>query len=148
MDPVTLIATATASYQAIKKGFALGKEVQSMSKDIGSLMNAISSIKEGHEKAKGRRFGSVEEEALQTYAAKKKAEKLEAELRNFLVANYGFGAWQDVLKIQGELRKQRLLEKRRKEQLLETIMEWSLICVIIVALVSLGLFMIFNIMQG
>ena len=69
MDPVTLIATATASYQAIKKGFALGKEVTSMSKDIGKLMGAIGELKEGHEKAKSRRFGSVEEEALHTYAA-------------------------------------------------------------------------------
>ena len=111
MDPVTLIATATTSYQAIKKGFALGKEVTSMSKDIGKLMGAIGEIKEGHEKAKGRRFGSVEEEALHTYAAKKKAEKMEAELRNFLVANYGFNAWRDVLKVQGDLRKERQAKK-------------------------------------
>jgi len=87
MDPVTAIASASAAYQAIKKGFAIGKEVQSMSKDIGTLMNAINSVKEGHEKAKGRRFGSIEEEALETFAAKKKAEQLENDLRHFLIAH-------------------------------------------------------------
>ena len=30
---------------------------------------------------------------------------MEAELRNFLVANYGFNAWRDVLKVQGDLTK-------------------------------------------
>jgi len=148
MDPVTLIATATASYQAIKKGFALGKEVTSMSKDIGKLMGAIGAIKDGHEKAKGRRFGSVEEEALHTYAAKKKAEKLESELRNFLVANYGFDAWRDVLKVQGDIRKQRQMAQRRRERLIETVMEWTLICVILATLVGLGLFVVSNIVKG
>ena len=145
MDPVTLIATATASYQAIKKGFALGKEVTSMSKDIGKLMGAIGQIKEGHEKAKGRRFGSVEEEALHTYAAKKKAETMEAELRNFLVANYGFNAWRDVLKVQGDLRKERQAKKRKRERLIEAVMEWTLVSVIIAILIGLGIFIIVSI---
>lgn len=138
MDPVTAIATATAAYQAIKKGFAIGKEVQSMSKDIGSLMNAINSIKEGHEKAKGRRFGSVEEEALETFAAKKRAEKLENELRNFLIAHYGLNAWQQVLKIQAEIRKAKLAEKKRKQEQMEALLQWGLITVTM----ALGLFFI------
>lgn len=138
MDPVTAIATATAAYQAIKRGFAIGKEVQSMSKDIGSLMNAINSIKEGHEKAKGRRFGSVEEEALETFAAKKRAEKLENELRNFLIAHYGLNAWQQVLKIQGEIRKAKLAEKKRKQEQMEALLQWGLITVTM----ALGLFFI------
>ena len=144
MDPVSAIALATSAYQAIRKGFAVGKEVQSMSKDIGDLMNAINSVKEGHEKAKGRRFGSVEEEALQTYAAKKKAEKMEAELRNFLIGNYGPDAWQAVLRIQADIRKQRLLEKQQRARRIETIIEWALICGILVLGMGIGLFIIVN----
>ena len=85
MDPVSAIAIATSAYQAIRKGFQIGKEIESMSGDIGKWMNALNHIKEGHDKAKGRRFGSVEEEALETFAIKKKAERMEEELRNFII---------------------------------------------------------------
>lgn len=148
MDPVTAIAAASTAYQAIRKGFAIGKEVQSMSKDIGDLMNAINSVKEGHEKAKNRRFGSVEEEALQTYAAKKKAEKMEAELRNFLIGNYGPDAWQAVLRIQGEIRKQRLIEKQRRAQRIDTLIEWALIGVAVLLCSSIGIFILVNVGVG
>lgn len=123
MDPVTAIGVATTAYQAIVKGFKVGKEVESMAGDIGRWMNAINDVKQGHEKAKKRRFGSIEEEALETYAAKRKAEKMEDELRNFLIAHYGLNAWNDVIKIQAQIRRQRQLEmearKRRMEKAIE-----------------------------
>ena len=127
MDPVSAIAIATSAYQAIRKGFQIGKEIESMSGDIGKWMNALNHIKEGHDKAKGRRFGSVEEEALETFAIKKKAERMEDEIRNFIISNYGMKGWNDIIKIQAQLRKQRLEEKKRREQQIETIMEWSMI---------------------
>ena len=67
---------------------------------------------------------------MQTYAALKKAEKMEAELKNFLIANYGFNAWNDVLRIQGELRKARLAEKRRREKQLEDAMTYISIVIL------------------
>lgn len=145
MDPVTAIASASAAYQAIKKGFAIGKEVQSMSKDIGTLMNAINSVKEGHEKAKGRRFGSIEEEALETFAAKKKAEQLENDLRNFLIAHYGMSAWQQVVKIQGEIRKARLAEKKRQQEQIETILQWGLVTVTVIVAALILIFIFANV---
>jgi len=145
MDPVTAIASASAAYQAIKKGFAIGKEVQSMSKDIGTLMNAINSVKEGHEKAKGRRFGSIEEEALETFAAKKKAEQLENDLRNFLIAHYGMSAWQQVVKIQGEIRKARLEEKKRQQEQIETILQWGLVTVTVIVAALILIFIFANV---
>ena len=111
MDPVTLIATATTSYQAIKKGFALGKEVTSMSKDIGKLMGAIGEIKEGHEKAKGRRFGSVEEEALHSYAAKEG--RKDGSGKRFLGCELWVQCLERCAKGTGELRKERQAKKKR-----------------------------------
>jgi len=127
MDPVSAFAIATSAYQAIRKGFQVGKEIESMAGDIGRYMNALNNIKEGHDKAKGRRFGSVEEEALETFAIKKKAEKMEEELRNFIIGNYGINGWNDILRIQAQLRKERLEEKRRREQQIEKVLEWMMI---------------------
>tara|TARA_R100001463_G_scaffold97220_3_gene151676 strand:+ start:2212 stop:2658 length:447 start_codon:yes stop_codon:yes gene_type:complete len=127
MDPVSAFAIATSAYQAIRKGFQIGKEVESMAGDIGKWMNAINHIKDGHDKAKGRRFGSVEEEALETFAIKKKAEKMEEELRNFIIGNYGLKGWNEIIRIQASIRKERLAEKRRKERQIQQIIEWGTI---------------------
>lgn len=123
MDPVTAIGVASAAYQTIVKGFQIGKEVESMSADIGRWMNAINDVKQGHEKAKSKKFGSIEEEALETYAAKKKAEKMEEELRNFLIGQYGLNAWNDVIRIQAKIRKERQLEMEARRRRMEKIKE-------------------------
>ncbi len=121
MDPITAIGIAQASYSAICAGFKHGREIEAMAGDIGRWMGAIQAVKTSHETAKKRRFGSIEEEALETYAAKRKAEKMEDELRNFLIANYGLNAWNDVIRIQGQLRKQRLEEARLRQKKIEEI---------------------------
>lgn len=119
MDPVTAIGVASTAYSAIVKGFQMGREVESMAGDLGRWMNAINSVKQGHEKAKKRKFGSIEEEALETFAAKKKAEKMEEELRHFIQWNYGVSAWQEVIRIQGQLRVERQKEAERKKKQIE-----------------------------
>ena len=63
-------------------------------------MQGINAVKEGHSRAKGRRIGSVEEEALETFAALKKAQQMEHELRNFVTGHYGMDAWQQIIRIQ------------------------------------------------
>ena len=53
MDPITAIGIASTAYSAIKKGFEVGKEVESMAGDLGRWMNAINAVKTSHSKAKG-----------------------------------------------------------------------------------------------
>jgi hypothetical protein len=147
MDPVSAIAIASTAYKAIQKGFQIGKDIESMSGDIGRWMSAIQSVKEGHDKAKGRRFGSVEEEALETYAAKKKAEKMENELRNFVTGQYGFNAWQDIIRIQGQLRKARIAERKRKAEQVETIITWALAASIAILLFGFMVFVVNTVLE-
>jgi hypothetical protein len=104
MDPITALAAATTAFNAIKKGFSVGRDVEGMSKDLGRWMGAIQDVKDGHKKSKGRSFGSVEEEALETFAAKKKAEQMERELRNFVNLSHGPSAWNEVIRIQADIR--------------------------------------------
>ena len=138
MDPVSAIGVASTAYQAIVRGFKIGKEVQSMSQDIGKLMNAINDVKSGHEKAKKRKFGSIEEEALETFAAKKRAEQIESELRQFLIYNYGINAWNDVLRIQGQIRKERLEAMEAKKRRMNKILEIAA-AVVLMLVIGIGL---------
>ena len=123
MDPVTAFGVATTAYKTIVAGFKVVKQVESMSKDLGRWMGAIQAVKEGHSKKKNRMFGSVEEEALETFAMKKKAIAMENELRNFVNLNYGPNAWNEVIRIQADIRKQKkeaeLEAQRRQRQMVE-----------------------------
>jgi hypothetical protein len=123
MDPVTAFGVATTAYKTIVAGFKVGKQVESMSKDLGRWMSAIQTVKEGHNKKKNRTFGSVEEEALETFAMKKKAIEMENELRTFVNMNYGPNAWNEVIRIQAEIRRKKkeaeLEAKRIQRQKIE-----------------------------
>jgi len=123
MDPVTAIGIATTAYKTIVSGFKVGKQVESMSKDLGRWMGAIQAVKEGHKKKKSRSFGSVEEEALETFAAVKEAQRMENELRNFVNLSHGPNAWNEVLRIQAQIRKAKkeaeLEEKRKQRKVIE-----------------------------
>ena len=93
IDPVTAVATATAAFNTIKSAFAAGRDVESMAGDLGRWMGAVSDIKKAEEYSKKPplfkklfQSGSVEEEALQAFMAKKKAEDMREELRNITVS--------------------------------------------------------------
>jgi hypothetical protein len=148
MDPITAIGIASTAYSAIKKGFEVGKEVESMAGDLGRWMNAINAVKTSHSKAKGRRFGSVEEEALETFAAKKKAEQMENDLRNFIVGQYGVNAWQDIIRIQADLRKKQKEEELRLAAARDEFIYNATIVGIIILFVSLIIPIIWTIVEN
>ena len=147
MDPISAIGVATTAYNAIKKGFQVGKEIEGMSKDLGRWMGAIQEVKEGHNKAKGRSFGSVEEEALESFAALKKAQQMENELRTFVYYSYGPNAWNEVIRLQADIRlKKKEAEENRKlkvEQMQENIVVGLIVLVLVTAAVYVA-FIILN----
>jgi|14_taG_2_1085336.scaffolds.fasta_scaffold00177_35 molecular chaperone GrpE (heat shock protein) len=140
MDPASAIAIATASFSALKKGFSISKDVYAMAGDIGKFMDAIDSIKSNHKEQK-KKYGSVGEEALQTFVANRKAQDMENELRNFLIATYGLNAWQDVLKIQAQIRKERLAMREERRRQIKQAIEISFIALVaIIGLLAVYLF--------
>jgi len=144
MDPITGIAIASTAYKAICTAFQHGREIEQMAGDLGRWMQGINAVKEGHSKAKGRRIGSVEEEALETFAALKKAQQMENELRNFITGHYGMNAWQQIIKIQADIRVRQRQEKIESARRQEEIFEYILIgaSVFVVAVVAVFVFII------
>ena len=114
MDPVTAIAAASTAFGLIKKGFAAGRDVESMYGDIGRWMGACSDVNHSVKMAKNPPLfkklfagSSIEQEAMDAFAAKKKAEAMEEELRNWINLTHGPNAWNELLKIQVKIRKER-----------------------------------------
>ena len=146
MYPVTAFGVATTAYKTIVAGFKVGKQVESMSKDLGRWMGAIQAVKEGHSKKKNRMFGSVEEEALETFAMKKKAIAMENELRNFVNLNYGPNAWNEVIRIQADIRKQKkeaeLEAQRRQRRMVEN----TIICGLVLLFIFFVVYVVYLVM--
>ena len=124
MDPVTALGVATTAFNTIKKGFSLGKDAQSMMSDVGKWMSAIENVKNPANK-KSKKVANVEQEALDEFAAKKKAEQMEGELKNYMIATFGMKAWDELLRIQGQIRKKRKMEiayqKKQREDMITAI---------------------------
>jgi len=114
MDPVTALATATTAFNLIKKGFQAGRDVEAMYGDIGKWMGAVSDVNHAEKMSKNPPLfkklfagSSVEQEAMDAFAAKKKAEAMEDELRTWINMTHGPNAWSELLKMQSKIRKQR-----------------------------------------
>ena len=106
VDPISAFGMATAAFNAIKKGFEVGRDVESMYGDIGRWMTSCETVNKEAKKAKTSGM-SVEEEALEIFAHKKKIQAMEQELRTFVNMSHGPNAWNEVLRIQAEIRKKR-----------------------------------------
>ena len=114
IDPISAVAMATGAFNTIKAGFAAGREIESMAGDLGRWMGAVSDIKKAEEYNKKPplfkklfQAGSVEEEAMQIFMAKKKAEDMRGQLKQIITFSRGPSAWEELLKTEGEIRKKR-----------------------------------------
>jgi hypothetical protein len=127
IDPVTGLAIATSAWKIIRQGFAAGREVESMAQDVSRWMGACHDIEKAHGKAKTRRFGrSVEEEALETWAALKKIKQQREELRLYMLS-INPQAWNELVRLEGQIRKQRIAEEAERRRRREEIITWSAI---------------------
>ena len=114
MDPVTALATASTAFNVIKRGFQASRDVESMYSDIGKWLGAVSDINHAEKMSKNPPLfkklflgSSVEQEAMDAFAAKKKAQAMEDELRSWINMVHGPNAWAELLKMQSKIRKQR-----------------------------------------
>jgi len=135
IDPISITAAvsgATAAFNTIKSMIAAGRDMESCIGDVSRWMRMASDVDQAAKQAKNPPLfkkllsaGSVEEEALQAYAAKKKLEAQRQELKNFLNMSYGPQAWADLIQLEGKIRKQRqeaiYKQQEKRRQILEVL---------------------------
>ena len=128
MDPLTIagaIGFASKAFNAIKQGFAVGQDLDQMAGQIGKWMSAVSDVDQAEKEAKNPPLfkklmyaSSIEQQALEAFAAKKKLEQQRAELKQYLILTFGPSAWNELLHTEGTIRKQRQeMIYKRKERL-------------------------------
>ena len=130
MDPVTIISGATVAFNALKKGFAVGKDLQDMSSQLTQWAGAMSDLSYAEQKANNPPWwrtlgGSVEAEAMEVFAAKRKAEQMRKELKDYISFTMGPSAWDELVATEAKIRKQKKEQEYRKAELQEAIITWT-----------------------
>ncbi len=149
IEVIGAVSAATAAFNTIKNGFAAGREIESMAGDLSRWMGAVSDIKKADEYNKKPplfkkmfQAGSVEEEAMEIFMAKKKAEDMRQELKSIISFTRGPSAWEELLRTEADIRKKRQQaiydQQERRRQIMEIIGVIILILVIGGFLVGLG----------
>ena len=131
LDPISAAAAASSAFAAIKKGFEIGRDLESMAGDLSRWMSAISDITEAEKQAQNPPLfkkllfsGSVEEEAVQMFAAKKKAEQQREDLKVYIQYTMGQSAWDELIKMEGHIRKRRQETIYKQAQLRKKFVEY------------------------
>ena len=119
-DPVTIsaaVATASTAFNGIKRAFQAGRDLESMSQDLSRWMGAVSDVDAAHKSAKNPTMfrkvfsgGSIEQEAMEAFTAKKRLEEQRYELQQFIKFTHGTAAWDELLRMEGQIRKRRQQE--------------------------------------
>ena len=141
------VSAATSAFQAIKKGVAVGQDIENMAGALGKWMGAVSDIKKAEEMNKKPplfkklfQAGSVEEEAMQIFMAKKKAEDMREQLKQIIMLTRGMSAWQELLRTEADVRKRRQKmiydQKERQKKLIDGILIGVLVLICTGAIVG------------
>ena len=148
MDPLTIagaIGIATKAFTALKSGIAVGKDIQDMAGTLGKWMSAVSDVNQAEKQAKNPPLfkklmfsGSIEQQAIEAFAAKKKLEQQRAELKQFLIFTYGMSAWNELLAMEGKIRKDRAEMIYKKKEAIQKFI--NVIAIIVLTLTIFGFF--------
>ena len=134
MDPASIglaITAASKAFTAIKNGFAIGRDIESMGKDLSRWMGALSDIDNAEKSAKNAsplrklfKGKEIEASAIEAFTAKKKLEAQRQELKSFINFHYGPQSWNEILHMEAEIRKQRQKEIYERQELIRKIWEY------------------------
>lgn len=141
IDPITALSVAASAVTNAKKLIAAGQDATSA---ISKFAGAISDINYAAEKAKNPSVwksltGSPEAEAIEIFAAQKKATQLKKDLETILMFSYGKKGLDEYKEILRKVRKQRQETAYRQAEIKEAIILWVVgILIFSTALTALG----------
>ena len=131
MDPASIglaITAASKAFSAIKKGFEMGREIESMGSDLSRWMGAVSDIDNAEKTSKNAsalrklfKGKEIEASAIEAFTAKKKLEAQRQELKSFINFHYGANSWNEILRMEAEIRKKRKEEIYERQELIRKI---------------------------
>ena len=130
VDPATALALASSEFQAIRKGCQIGRDLEGMGKDLSRWGKAMADFdfaakqieKPPWYKAMG---GGIEAQAMELFVQRRQIQAQREELRKWISASLGPSAWQELLKIEAEVRKAQREHEYKRIEIRQKIIEWT-----------------------
>ena len=146
LDPITAIATATAAFNGVKKLVAAGRELEDCMGQMAQWYTAISDLGEAERNVKNPPLfkkltsrKSVEQEALEIFAHRRKVAAQEKELREIILFAYGKDAWTELIGLRRRIRLERekaiYAQKRKREDTF-----WTAVTIIVLTFLCYGFY--------
>ena len=146
IDPLTALSVASTAVGQMRQLINAGRDTsQAMTKFAG----AWADLNEAERRAKNPPWyksfsSSIEKEAAEAFAAKKKAQALKKELEQMIQFVHGPSGLQEYKDILRDMREQKKKHEFRKQEIKQAIIEWTFgILAFVVAVGILGVIMYF-----
>jgi hypothetical protein len=138
IDPFTAISLATTAFNGIKSAINTGKDIQSMGAQLGQWGKAISDLDFAHQKAQKPPWykamgGGVEAKVMEIWTHKQKAKEMREELRSYISALYGPSAWDEIVHMEVQMRKEQREAVYAAQEKKEAIVNAILVTIAVVA---------------
>lgn len=144
IDPVTAAATATKAFAMVKALVEAGREAHDVMGQIGQWYGAASDVLYAEKKAKNPNpfkkivfSKSVEAEAVQLFALKKKMEAQQREILQLINLAYGAQGLEEFRSIRKQVAKERQDAVYRQIEMRQQIAQGFLLVVLLVGLIAL-----------
>ena len=141
-DPVSIsasLAVASTAFNGIKRAFHAGRELESMSQDLSRWMGAVSDIDNAHKSAKNPSLlkkvmngKSIEQEAIEAFTAKTQLEQQRNDLRTFIQFSHGQSKWNELLRMEADIRLRRKKEVYDKQKFREKVVTYVVVAMVLV----------------
>jgi hypothetical protein len=125
-----------------------------MGKDLSRWMGALSDVDNAEKTTKNAsalqklfKGKEIEASAIEAFTAKKKLEQQRQELKTFINFHYGSNSWNEILKMEGEIRKKRQQDIYERQELIRKIWEWIgivILCASIIGFITLLVYLYVN----
>jgi len=115
IDPVSAYAAATAAYKGVKMLIQAGKDIEDVSKHLGSWYGAVADITRAESQRKNttwlekKQHGeeSIEQQAMDITIRAKKLKEFESEIKFMLDYRFGLGTYDEMLGMRRKIRAER-----------------------------------------
>ena len=130
IDPVTAMAGATAAFNFLKKGVQVGRDLQDMGQQLQQWAGCMAELDQAEKMAEKPPWykalgGGTQAQAMEVFLARKKAKQMREDLRDLIYGRFGPSHWQEFLKIEAEMRKQKREHEFRRMEIKQKIIEWT-----------------------
>lgn len=159
MDPITLLATATAAFNGIKNAVSLGQEVEGVFRQLtkwadaaGQLQSYINqNMTDTGQRQPGlfERIGfkqSETSEAFDIFTAQMRLRQMEEDIRTMFIygelQSYGMEGYSEFIQMRREVRekRERMIrdQARRRRRFIENTFWYSLLCLVLTVAIKLA----------